>query len=99
MALVGNLSAGSARSSTLSLGGPASNRGYNTGQTDLLEGGEGPGLNNFSLGVGNRHSGGTDGPAFPPSEGGYEKGRPCSLRRFRGRTHPTFVTPMYAMGA
>ena len=99
MALVGNLSVGSAHSSTLSLGGPASNRGYNTVQTDLLGGGEGPGLNNSSLGVGNRHSGGTDGPAFPPSEGGYEKGRPCSPRKFRGRTRPTFVTPMYAMGA
>ena len=99
MALVGNLSVGSARSSMSSLGGPALNRGYNTVQTDLLGGGEGPGLNNSSLGVGNHHSGGTDGPAFPPSEGGYEKGRPCSPRRFRGRTCPTFVTPMYAIGA
>ena len=78
MALVGNLSVGSARSSMLSLGGPTLNRGYNTDRTDLLEGGEGLGLNNFSLGVGNHHSGGTDGLAFPPSEGGYEKGCPCS---------------------
>ena len=38
MALVGNLSVGLARSSTSSLGGPTSNRGYNTGQTDLMIG-------------------------------------------------------------
>ena len=99
MALVGNLSVSLACSSMSSLGGPTLNRGYNIDQTDLLEGGEGLGLNNFSLGVGNHHSRGTDGPVFLPSEGGCEKGCPCSLQRFRGRTCPTFITPICVMGA